>query len=125
MTHVAQVYARNNILAFIWRDPTSMAVQNRKTVITSSGGKKYVNDGETFQETVRMVPSASTSEQQPNRVTADGRTVLPNWMVVALPETEIKVGTILVSATGDRFEVVHQARVPSWRVTFEAIQDGY
>lgn len=123
MTHVAQDAARRNAIAFIRRDPTTVSIQNRKFSTTSTGGRKYVNDGETFNEIVRIIPTQSTSEQQSVRTTPDGRTVLPNWMIVCAPETEITVGSFLYDG-GTKYEVIHRARVPSWRVVFEAFQDG-
>lgn len=123
MTHVAQKAAERNMAAFIKRDPTDVTIQNRKSFTTGTGGRKLVSDGDPFEESVRFVPSVSTSEKQATRITADGRTVLPNWMVVASPDTDIAVGAKLTTVDGS-FEVVHRARVPSWRVTFEAIQDG-
>jgi hypothetical protein len=123
MTHVAQRAAAYNMHMFINRDPTTILVQSRKTALTASGGRKFVLDGDPFNETVRMIPATTTTEKQSVRITADGRTVTARWMVAAMTDSEIKVGDYF-TADGIRYEVIHRAPVPSWRVTFEAIEDG-
>lgn len=124
MTNVAQKQAVAVARAYILRDPTRMAVQPRHFVRTGTGGKKWVNDTPEPSEVVRIVPNRTTTEKQPVRVTPDGRSLMPGWMVVALPTSRIKVGAILTDDSGTRYEIIYVSRVPSWRLTFEAVEDG-
>jgi hypothetical protein len=122
--HVAQDVATINALAFINRDPTVMSIIPRHTIVTGSGGKKWVDDDPVPDEVVRTIPSTTTGEKQPVRITPDGRTVMPSWMIMTAPVTNITIGSILTDGDGNRYEVVYRARVPSWRTVFEAIENG-
>lgn len=124
MVHVAHDVATANALSFINRDPTVVQVTPRHVVTTSTGGKKWVTDDPVADETVRMIPARGTTEQQPTRITADGRTVIATWMVMTKPLTNIDIGDIISDGT-KRYEIIYRTRVPSWRNVFEAIENSY
>lgn len=122
--NVAQKQAVVVARAYILRDPTTVAVQLRHVVRTGTGGKRWVNDLPEPSEVVRLVPNRTTTEKQAVRVTPDGRSLMPGWMIVALPDSRIKVGSLLTDGNNVRYEVIYVSRVPSWRLTFEAVEDG-
>lgn len=122
--NVAQKAAVRNFEAYIKRDPTVVSVQPRHTTRTASGGKRWVLDSVEPSETVRIIPNRTTTEKQAIRVTPDGRSVMPGWMIAALPNTRIKIGALLKDEQDTVYEVVYVSTVPSWRKVFEAVQDG-
>jgi hypothetical protein len=124
MVHASQQVSVRIIEAFIKRDPSTVQPQHRRLQPTENGGHRWVVGTTGPHETVRFVPSITTTEKTPQRVTPDGRTVYPSWKVICLPDSQVGIGDLLPWGTSS-LEVVYRATTPSWRVVFEAVEhDG-
>lgn len=123
MAHVAQTVAKKNIKAFIERDPTSTVVTRRTFSKTSAGGKKWTVVGDLPAQSFRFVPARTINAEQAVRTTQDGRQVIPEWMVVGMPEADLVMGDLL-KANGKQYEVVFKTAVPSWRTVYEVIENA-
>lgn len=63
---------------------------------------------------MRLVPSSTVLQEAPARVTSDGRTVTPNWLLIALPECDIhEFDTCVV--LGHKLEIVYVSTSPTER----------
>lgn len=124
MAHIAQTIAARNIRAWIDREPTDVLVQHRHLVTTQTGGRKWVNDSLSLEQRVRIVPMRGTTELSTQRVTPDGRTVVPSLIFVFPPDGDVKVGDIILGSNGKHYEVVAENNVPSWRKSMEVIENG-
>lgn len=57
------------------------------------------------------------------RTTADGRVVVPSYVLVGMPEFDVEVGDIFTYDDRD-YEVVNVSRLPEWRTQAEVVNHG-
>lgn len=121
MVHVSQPVSARITEAFIKRDPVVVAPLHRRLQPTENGGKRWVLGDTGPNETVRFVPTTTTTEQHAVRTTPDGRTVNPQWNMICLPGSLVERGDLIPWGT-KTLEIIYKAESPSWRVVFEAIE---
>lgn len=106
--------------AFINENPESIVITRRAKVVQPSGGFRYSAGAPLAAQTMRKVALNRISAAV-ERVTEDGRTVLPTAALVALPTADLQRGD-LFTLDGVPHEVVHVSDRPKWRLQAEVIE---
>jgi len=109
--------------AFIACRPVEIRIERFKKVADGRGGFTLEPDPASplDSQTVRKVGSARIGATV-ERVTSDGRTVVPSATLIAMPDADIKRYDKFV-LDGVPHEVVDVAILPEWRLSAEVFEE--
>ena len=110
---------------FIEENPSVATVKRRTRSDDGEGGYALSDvDGEGTHtldlNAVRLVQRRNLGDQSV-RITPDGRSVVPTYIVVAMPDESIKEEDVILLG-GQRYEVVFVSRSPQWRLSAEVVE---
>lgn len=115
----------SQIEMFISFNATDVIVRRRKRTSDGAGGWVLSDlshaDTKTYGPiTGRRIGSHRLSATN-TVVTADGRTVVPEFTFIFVPDSNVKTFDILI-VDGRHYEVVSISDAPSWRLSAEAVR---
>jgi hypothetical protein len=101
--------------AFIEYRPELVVFTRKTKDDDGAGGFEWIDPVDLSAQRMRLIPTKSSASA---RVTTNGQTVTPDWMLVGYPDADVKVGdTALVR--GHLLEVIFISDVPTDRVIAE------
>jgi hypothetical protein len=104
--------------AFINENPVDVVVTRRTKQANNSGGWKWTNPQNLDPQTMRKVGTTTPV----SRETADGKTVLPNAVMIALPDADLQIGDLFTIEGRDHEVVWVDSDHPPWRLRAEVIE---
>jgi hypothetical protein len=115
----------SQIDAFISFNPTEILVKRRKRTSDGAGGWVLSDlsspDTKTYGPITGRRISSYRLRAMSTVVTADGRTVVPEFAFIFVPNSNVKLFDIFV-VNGEHYEVVSLSDAPSWRLSAEAVR---
>lgn len=121
MTQESRLHLRQT-QRFIDENPTEALVTRSKKVSDGMGGWTWEHPSPLSPQIVRKVARTQLSSVT-TRVTADGRTVVPTFIVIAMPDQDFLVGDD-IAMDGLQYEAVYISRNPEWRISVEVVEQG-
>ena len=106
--------------AFINENPEAIVLTRRAKVEQPSGGFRYNAGAPLAAQTMRKVAIGRVGAVT-ERVTEDGRTVMPSAVLICMPDADIARGD-LFTLDGVPHEVVFIGKRPKWRISAEVIE---
>lgn len=119
MTQASAIHLKQTE-AFIAENPEAIVLTRRAKVVQQSGGWRYDAGVALLAQNFRKVAVGRVKDTV-ERVTEDGRTVIPSAVLIGLPERDIQRGD-LFTLDGVPHEVVFVNRRPEWRVSAEVVE---
>lgn len=116
---IADAMRRAQTEALIDQKPSDVVLTRPTWLSDGAGGRTKSGASTLPPQKMRLVPASPiTNQENQARVTADGRMVTPNWLLIGLPEQDIEpydFATVL----GHEIEVVGVSNVPTERLVAE------
>lgn len=124
MSHSSQIHLRAT-QKFIDANSSDVTLKRRKVTSDGQGGRVFTkwDDPETQTidcQTMRLLSRGNLSDADV-RTTSDGRTVIPTFLLVSMPDATAEELDIAI-VNGRMFEIVFISRNPEWRQTLEAVE---
>jgi len=107
---------------FVSERPVDIVVQRRRRQSDGKGGFKWVTGSSLPPQTVRKVGIGRLSATT-ERTTADGKVVVPNATIIALPQIDLQRYDKF-EIDGIMHEVVAVSRLPEWRVSADVYEES-
>lgn len=121
MIDIGELMAQRNLTKyFIAADPISLVLTRTPKVSDGAGGLKNGTPVALTAQTVRLIPLQDATQQ---RTTADGKQVLPQYMLMGEYNADIARGDTFVIA-GRRYEVVFVLQNKQYEVKSEVYYRG-
>lgn len=106
--------------AFIDQNPSVVKCLRRSRTSTGTGGSVLGPEVDSGERTVRVVGQGGSTIP---RVSANGETVVPDGIAIAMPGQDWQVGDRFVH-NGRKHEIVFINVLPPWRMRLETIGHG-
>lgn len=106
-------------IAFIDQDPVDAVFERKAKSKSTAGGTLRGAESESGPQRVRLIPARTETTETPLRMSSNGRQVLPEWTITALPGADIALYD-WTTIEGKRLEVLYINDKPSWRLLIEA-----
>lgn len=119
----SRIHLRNTAV-FISENPIEISLTRPVRISTGTGGYRIEPGEAPFDPFVgrRVGRGGLRGADFAERVSENGHTVVPSWILIAMPEIDIHIGDHFISDDGKDCEILFIDRQPPWRVKAEVYE---